>query len=132
MASADAWSVGEFNPGVPPTVTGRRTLTEHWDGTAWRVVRSPNESFPGVDASYLKDADAVTSDDVWAVGFGADFGSLDSRSLTIHWDGSAWSVSFQGDLGSLSGVATVPGGGAWAVGSLGQGITVSPFAAFHC
>lgn len=38
----DIWAVGEWNPGVPPTATGRRTLIEHWDGESWRVIPSPN------------------------------------------------------------------------------------------
>lgn len=88
VASNDAWAVGEFNPGL--TVAGRRTLAEHWNGRAWRVVRSPNASFPGADASFLKGVDAVSSDDVWAVGFGEDFASLNSKTLAIHWDGARW------------------------------------------
>jgi hypothetical protein len=86
----DVWAVGEYNPGLPPTVTGRQTLSEHWDGTAWQIVRSPNTSFTGVDASYLKDVDAAASNDVWAVGFGEDFASFRSKTLTIHWNGSDW------------------------------------------
>jgi len=90
VAPNDAWAVGEYNPGLPPTVTGRRTLTEHWDGAKWRIVRSPNASFAGVDATFLKGVDAVAANDVWAVGFGEDFGSLRSATLTLHWDGTSW------------------------------------------
>jgi hypothetical protein len=35
LQADDLWAVGEYNPGVPPTETGRRTLTQHWDGAQW-------------------------------------------------------------------------------------------------
>jgi hypothetical protein len=63
------------------------TLTEHWTGTSWSVVPSPN---PFSTFSHLAGVAAVASNDIWAVGYGARGG--DFKTLAIHWDGSAWGV----------------------------------------
>ena len=42
LAADDAWAVGWYGQGAPS-----RTLIEHWDGTAWSIVSSPNKGpFP--------------------------------------------------------------------------------------
>ena len=116
LAADDAWVVGSFGQGAPS-----RTLVEHWDGTAWTVVPSPNKGpFPNA----LSDVDAVAPDDIWAVGtwFTKAF---DDRTLTLHWDGTSWSrvaspnsgpTSAANDLVSVSAVATDD---VWAVGLRG-------------
>ena len=95
-----------------------RTLIEHWDGTAWTVVPSPNKGpFP----NSLSGVTAVAPDDVWAVGtwFTKAF---DDRTLTLHWDGTAWHrvqspnagpPKAANDLVSVSAIATDD---VWAVG----------------
>jgi hypothetical protein len=82
LSFSDVWVVGEWNPGVPPTETGRRTLTEHWDGSAFSIIPSPNADWAGVDKSTLAGVSGVASRDVWAVGYGEDFASLKSTTLT--------------------------------------------------
>src|SRR5436853_424876 len=42
LAPDDIWAVGRYNSGRPPTVTGRDTLSLHWDGTSWGIVPTPN------------------------------------------------------------------------------------------
>ena len=116
LAADDAWAVGSFGQGAPS-----RTLIEHWDGTAWTVVPSPNKGpFPNA----LSDVDAVAPDDIWAVGtwFTKAF---DDRTLTLHWNGATWSrvaspnagpASAANDLVSVAAVATDD---VWAVGLRG-------------
>jgi hypothetical protein len=116
LAADDAWAVGSYGQGAPG-----RTLIEHWDGTAWTIVQSPNKGpFPNA----LSDIDAIAPDDVWAVGtwFTKAF---DDRTLTLHWDGATWSrvgspnagpISAANDLVSVSAVATDD---VWAVGLRG-------------
>jgi hypothetical protein len=122
---SDVWVVGEWNPGVPPTETGRRTLTEHWDGSAFSIVPSPNADWAGVDKSTLSGVSGVASRDVWAVGYGEDFASLKSTTLTEHWDGIAWrlvpSPNPSGDTlpNRLYSVAAVSSTNVWAVGETG-------------
>ncbi len=125
VAGTDIWAVGEYNPGLPPTVTGRRTLTEHWDGRSWHIVPSPNASFPHVSASHLTGVDALAVNDVWAVGYGEDFSSLTSRTLILHWDGMRWSTVPSPNPGGtnqpnqLSAIDGVTATDVWAVGAAG-------------
>jgi hypothetical protein len=73
IAPNDIWAVGNY------VDNGEKTLTEHWNGTAWSILPAP-PSFS------MNDAAAVASDDVWAVGW------MISSSIIQHWDGSSWSV----------------------------------------
>lgn len=79
VAADDCWSVG--------WVTSPGSLlpaTEHWDGTSWSLISSPQQS--GV---LLQSISCVATNDCWAVG--QDEGSPDpSPSFVIHWDGTAW------------------------------------------
>ena len=60
----------------------------HWDGTAWKQVKSLDPN--GRDGQALEAASATSTDDVWAVGH---LGQVLSRkdSLVEHWDGTKWS-----------------------------------------
>jgi len=61
VSANDVWAVGEATD-----ATGRQlTLTEHWNGTAWSVVASPNV---GSANNTLLAVAAVSTTDVWAVG----------------------------------------------------------------
>lgn len=125
VSASDIWTVGEYNPGVPPTVTGRRTLTEHWNGQTWSIVPSPNAQFPGVQASHLRGVEALASNNVWAVGYGENFASLESQTLIAHWNGSTWNpvpspnpagTNLPNQLYAIDGVAA---NDIWAVGAVG-------------
>jgi hypothetical protein len=91
----DAWAVGEsIVPGDPS-----RTLAEHWDGTAWRAVATPNQ---GPLNNELFGVSALSSTDVWAVGYRAKplpGGGFVNRTVTQQWDGTAWSVVTSPNLG---------------------------------
>jgi hypothetical protein len=78
-SASDAWAVGER---LPDGVTSE-TLTMHWDGVQWSIVRSPT---PGTGGALLASAVLSTSD-VWAGGsyFDPDFHDL--RPLTMHSSG---------------------------------------------
>jgi uncharacterized repeat protein (TIGR01451 family) len=81
VSSTDAWTVG-WSSGADRPIS---TLTEHWNGFGWDLVPSPN---PGRDINLLTGVSAVSSNDVWAVGYQFDDGV--SRSLGMHWDGTDW------------------------------------------
>ena len=74
LAADDVWAVGAYADGGPTL-----TLIEHWDGTAWTVVPSPNK---GPYPNDLSAVSAVAPDDIWAVGtwFTKAF---DDRTLTL-------------------------------------------------
>src|SRR6266545_1445353 len=117
LSPTDAWAVGEY------TVDGyaaERTLIQHYDGTAWTIVDSPNYTFPGAYNALLGVA-AVASNDVWAVG-GAPFAGVGGRGLLLHFDGVSWSLrpgppNFEFWASSTrNGVVAVSAGDVWAVG----------------
>ena len=57
IAANDVWVAGYYFPG-----SYAQTLIEHWDGTSWSVVPSPN------GCCTLRGVAAVAANDVWAVG----------------------------------------------------------------
>ena len=111
-AGNDVWAVGDFDN---YDRTLKSTLVEHWDGSAWSVVPSPNV---GTDNNRLFGVAAVAGNDVWAVGFYVT-GSL-FQTLAEHWNGTAWAVVPSPNVGisitQLFGVAAVAGNDVWAVG----------------
>jgi hypothetical protein len=64
-----------------------QTLVEHWNGTQWSVVSSPN---PGTNYDSLEGVAAISASDVWAVG--AYLYGADTQTLVEQWDGTQWSV----------------------------------------
>jgi hypothetical protein len=111
LSPDDVWTVGDQE--------GRdnvfHTLAEHWDGTKWTVVPTPN---PGASGSHLYAVDAVSPDDVWAVGQQLT-GRVPDQGLVEHWDGHRWSVvplPHSGDGNVLFDGVTVSGGKVYVVG----------------
>jgi hypothetical protein len=125
LSAADAWTVGLSNP-LSSTNEDAQTLIEHWNGTGWAIVPSPDPVKPGPSSGDTLNAVAADGpDDVWAVGW------VDSpraiNTLVEHWNGTAWTGQ----------VLAAPGGGAviatavtvvspddvWAVGQSASGST---------
>jgi hypothetical protein len=118
-APNDVWAVGDFivNNGGIGTY---RTLIEHWDGTQWSVVPSPNV---GSHHNSLWDVAAVSSNDVWAVGLYIDDVTGVRQTLTLHWDGVEWThvpSPSPGYNNILRGVFAVSSNDVWAVGGRGN------------
>ena len=111
-ADNDAWAVGTAY--TDNTFTQSKTLIEHWDGTRWSTVKSPN---PSSSINILEAVAAVTASDVWAVGIGIT--GFSTTPLIEHWNGTAWSIIANPGttVGGLSGVAVVSANDVWAVGT---------------
>ena len=62
-SSSDCWAVGFASSGSGRT---NQTLAEHWNGTAWSIVTTPNVISSGGDV--LGSVACVSSSDCWAVG----------------------------------------------------------------
>ncbi len=113
IASNDVWAVGIYeNHNVGPFYT----LTEHWNGSQWSVIQSPNVQSVNNE---LRGVAAVTSNDVWAVG---ETSSSNGQGQTLieHWDGSKWSIVSSPSTGIddvLTGVTVISANDIWAVGS---------------
>jgi hypothetical protein len=125
VAADDLWAVGEYNPGLPPTATGRRTLVEHWDGSQWSIVPSPNPAWPGMDYATLEDVVALSPTSAWAVGYSQDFASLKLNTLILRWDGTQWTIEKSPNPGGfnqpnqLFALAAESPSSVWAVGMTG-------------
>jgi len=129
-STRDVWAVGYLllggsRPSLIPGASrdeGFQTLTEHWDGTSWSVVSSPNV---GDSSNVLLGAAESGNGNVWAVGRYISITGSD-QTLIEQWTGSAWSVVPSPNVGSLSnvlrGVTAVSATRAWAVGGYGGGV----------
>jgi hypothetical protein len=116
----DVWIVGTFLD----SATGRNeTFSEHFNGTAWKVVRMPPVNSPNRNAFFRFNAiNANSPGDVWAVG---DRGIIDvpnsQKTLIEHFNGTAWSIvpsPSPGSIDVLSGVTTSnASNNVWAVGA---------------
>ena len=123
VSAKDVWAVGSY---ANPTTGAHESLVEHWNGSGWRRVASPN---PGGTASSgsgtnLQAVSAVSAKDLWVVGGYLDPASGADRTLIWHGDGKRWTRvsspspggSNQNDLSDLDGVHGVSARDAWAVG----------------
>ena len=112
VGSNDVWAVGWCCH-----ATRDRTLIEHWDGTSWSVVPSPN---PGDFDNFLYGVAAVSANDVWAVGYYAHVLYAPDRTLIEHWDGASWSVVPSPSSGfvnnDLFGITALSASDLWTVG----------------
>jgi hypothetical protein len=91
-------------------------VIERWDGSAWRIVASPNFGA----TSGLVGVAAPDAAHAFAVGSRGPTSGLHNRALVEQFDGTDWSVAptpRTGPGGSyLAGTAAVSGDDAWAVG----------------
>jgi hypothetical protein len=116
----DVWAVGHLQvPGGPV-----HTLAEHWDGTSWSLSAPVNPSPAGEQLFALS---AVSSSDVWAVGYVATPTKGISETLAEHWNGTDWTQVPTLNPGrskhgaSFLGVWAESANDVWAVGAYGTG-----------
>ena len=84
LSPSDVWVVGD-QEGADGIF---ETLAEHWNGSTWQVVPTPD---PGPAGKHLYAVDAVAPDDVWAVGQRLGNAAPD-QGLVEHWNGHRWAV----------------------------------------
>ena len=111
VSTSNVWAVGYyFNAAT------EQTLIEHWNGTSWKMVKSPNV---GTENSVLQGVAASSANDVWAVGYYLDSSNI-PHTLTEHWNGTSWSIVTSPNnttgINVLQGVAAVSTSDVWAVG----------------
>jgi hypothetical protein len=127
IAPDDVWAVGNAQ-NAPASA---RTLVEHWNGSKWRIVPSPNESDLN---NFLLGVTNLGPNDVWAAGVflkPAQEGGADNNTLTMHWDGSSWSIVDSPQPGIenvLLGVAAAGSRTVFAVGGAKTGGTQASLA----
>jgi hypothetical protein len=67
ISANDIWAIGT----VHTSQFGQATLTEHWDGTSWTIITSPD---PGTFSNALNAVTALSDGTVTAVGSQQDNG----------------------------------------------------------
>ena len=112
LSRRDAWAVGSQTKDGKTLIT----LADHFDGTRWRLVPSPNTASSEND---LFGVAALAANDVWAVGrIGTPFVTR-TLPLIEHYNGTSWKIvkapQLAGDteLGAVLGFAADD---VWAAG----------------
>ena len=106
IAPNDVWVVGSVGD---PAASLERALVLHWDGQLWEEFDV--QGTVGGGKAMLRDIDAVSSTDVWVVGY------QHNQPLILRFDGQAWSKSKTEVPGELSAVKAFTTGEAFAVGT---------------
>jgi hypothetical protein len=118
ISSKDVWTVGVTFSGI--------LLAEHWDGTSWTVVSTPNPGPPGNQNLFA--VSGAAGNDVWAVGYYNDNNGR-TLPLILHWDGTSWTLADvpvrPGHVYELFGVAAISTTDVWAVGVTNAGAPTS-------
>ncbi len=122
ISSSDVWAVGFAGSN---NLNESRTLVEHWNGSAWSVVASPNpgstRACNGFNSGNMLNAvSGVSTNDVWAVGFSFSCSTL-LKPLILHWNGKRWKAVPSpalntNDNAALNGVVALAKNDVWAVG----------------
>ena len=129
LSPCNAWAVGYYYNGA-----AYQTLIEHWNGTSWKQVTSPNPGGSSHD-DFLDGVAATSSTNAWAVGY--YYNGTADQTLIEHWNGTAWKEVTSPNVGgsslynSLDGVAATSSTNAWAVGDYYNG-TANQTLASHC
>jgi len=116
ISDSDVWAVGVRNP-TPSSQTKR--LIEHWNGSAWKVVRSPSAG--QLSDNGLGGLAIVSPTDIWATGSLSSDGGNTSQTLVERWNGVQWNVVSSPNApgaiyNGLGGIVSVNAGDLWAVG----------------
>lgn len=127
VSANNYWTVGWEEPNQTNQVP--QTLAEHWNGSKFTLVPTPNKDPKSGYLLYnvLAGVVAQSSSDVWSVGTWTYYpGSGTSRSLFERWNGKAWRVepgppslesSNNNTFNQLFGIAKLRSGVLWAVGN---------------
>jgi hypothetical protein len=124
-SASNCWAVGDHYDETFSNQSPNQTLIEHWNGTAWSIVTSPNTS--ATQSNYLSDVTCASASDCWAVGsyYTGGVASV-SQSLIEHWNGTAWSIVTSPNTTQdnvLSGVTCTSASDCWAVGDYGDNVS---------
>ncbi|MEY2547242.1 MAG: hypothetical protein QOG48_2359 [Verrucomicrobiota bacterium] len=122
VSASDCWAVGFFYNNIPSVTSLYQTLIEHWDGTSWTIVNSPNTIAP--PSNLLYGVTCVSGSNCWAVGYsttlGAGTGSA-TQTLIERWDGTSWTLVSSPNTNAelrnfVTSVACASASNCWAVG----------------
>jgi hypothetical protein len=121
-SATDCTAVGFSVPSGPAF---GKTLVEHWNGTSWTIVPSPNPG--GAFDSSLDAVSCTSAANCYAVGSYAT--ETATKTLVEHWDGSTWAIQASpnpsnSSQAALSGVSCPGPAKCFAVGAYGANASV--------
>jgi len=118
------------------SIANFQTLAEVWNGASWRIQATPSPVI--TEGDILTGVSALSANDVWAVGGRGEVSGAAPvtgnilRTLIEHSNGRRWSVIASPNPlvagNGLSGVAAISARNAWAVGTIGEGLSLQPLA----
>ncbi|HLH60644.1 MAG TPA: hypothetical protein VKV20_03095 [Ktedonobacteraceae bacterium] len=117
VSASDIWAAGIYNTNRKDGTSIAQTLIEHWDGSSWQIVPSPNAKNISNTLSSLA---VVSASDIWAVGNLYNPSKGKGHPLSLHWNGTQWQMVKTPNPsagGSFYGVAAVSTNNVWAVGT---------------
>jgi hypothetical protein len=129
-SASECWAVGWYSG--TQTNNAPQTLIEHWDGTSWTVVPSPNGD---TRQDVLTGVACASASNCWAVGYHYshmnEAGIFIYETLVEHWDGSSWSIAASENTSAtqniLYGVTCTSTSNCQAVGYTTANTPVGPF-----
>ena len=115
-SARDIWAVGDDGHG--------HAIAFRSDGTSWT-----SSTLPAAGNDNLQGVKAFSPTDVWAVGSQIAAGTLQGRTLVMHWNGSAWSVvpsaNPDPNVDILHAIDGVSSNDLWAVGQQARSETMT-------
>jgi hypothetical protein len=122
--ATDVWAGGGY---TSATTNTHQTLFEHWNGTAWSIVASPNIN---TNDNNINGMAALSPTKVY--GTGDYFNGTGFSSQAEDWNGSTWAIQSSPNNGSSStnlfGMAGSSATGAISVGDYFPGAYANTFA----
>jgi hypothetical protein len=114
VSGTDAWATGSYEN----SSAAIEPLTMHWNGTAWKAVKTPVPS--GATSPNLFGVSTVSATDAWAVGDYTNSSGV-QESLILRWNGTVWKqvkspVPSGATFPTLRAVSAVSATDAWAAG----------------
>jgi len=114
LTSDDVWAVGWYG-----TVSTGKGLALHWNGKSWRLVPFPTDNLGVVQ---LRSVSGAASNDVWAVGnvaYYGSYGELEQSARSYRWNGLNWKqLNFPlSGYSYVNGVFATATDDVWAVGA---------------
>jgi len=128
VSANDVWTVGAYND----KNNILNTLIEHWNGSRWSIVPSPNV---GTNGSLIDSLAPVSANDIWTVGFYIN-SQNQTQNLVEHWNGTKWSVVQVPNTGAggdgFNNIGIVSANDLWAVGNYMTGSGLAKNLIEHC
>src|SRR6266404_4810463 len=112
VSGSDCWAAGDY---VVTDILGDQffqTLVEHWNGTSWTIVSSPNTiTVAGhpLASNVFYSVTCASASDCWAVGYsdnGNAFVGEPLQTLIEHWNGSSWAIVTSPNNGTATNLLT--------------------------